>query len=368
MAAGPKARLEYLDSMRGIAAALVVFHHLYQTHPFWGKLVRFTPARLLLNGRSSVIFFFVLSGFALAYGLWERDQPTDYILFVKRRLARIYLPYVSVGVVAIALMVVMKPKLLPDTAITFNEMWSTPISFALAGGHLALFGSSATNSVNTVSWSLVYEIRISLLIPFLCWFASRLVWPFVIVSTAIFALNEITMRHLGLTLVPYSASGVIGNILVTVHFTACFVVGVLLARAAHFRSDWLFKMPKSQKWALVALAVPLIFIFRDEFDTAGSAALIVLALNSRSIQKFLSRPTLLWLGKVSFSLYLTHAIVIQVVVRILHGIVPLYGSLLIALALIFPVTIFVFHFVEAPTLRLSRNLSKRKIIAVDHQA
>jgi peptidoglycan/LPS O-acetylase OafA/YrhL len=364
MATGSKARLEYLDSMRGIAAVLVVFHHLYQTHPFFGTLVRVTPARLLLNGRSSVIFFFVLSGFALAYGLWQRDQPTDYIVFVKRRFARIYLPYFIVGIVAIILMIAIKPKLLSDTAITFNEMWATPITFSIAAGHLALFGSASTNSVNTVSWSLVYEIRISLLIPFLCLLASRSVWLFAIASLTIFSFNELMMYHFGMTLVPDSASGLTANILVTVHFAGCFVVGILLARAAHLQSDWLFEMPKAQKWALVILAVPLLFIFRDEFDTAGSAALIVLALNTEVVQRFLSRPTLLWLGKISFSLYLTHAIVIQVVVRILHGKVPLYGSLLLASALILPVAFAAFYFVEEPTLRISRSIGKKATVPV----
>ena len=356
-------RLEYLDSLRGIAAILVVLHHIYQTAPFWSGFVRFSPFRLLLNGRSSVIFFFVLSGFVLAYGLLRGDQPTRFVKFALRRLARIYVPYLVAGLIAIGAMIVLSPSMLPDTAVTFNEMWQSPIDWKTALGHLGLIGTNEANSINTPSWSLVYELRISLLIPALCFFASRSFCLFLGLSSSAYILNEIVMARLALSPVPYGATGVAENFLFTVHFAAYFVVGLLLAKAATVRADWLYNMQGRQKTVLILIGGPLLFVFRDAAGAIGAAIVIILAINSSAFQTFLRKPILLWLGRISFSLYLTHTIVLQIVVRLLHGYVPLSLSLVATLILIFPIAALFFQFVEMPAIQLSRWIGRREIPA-----
>jgi len=82
-------RLDYLESLRGLAALMVVLHHHYMTAPFLQEVVRFTPLRFLINGRSSVIFFFVLSGFVIVYGILNGSRKFSYPNFVLRRLVRI---------------------------------------------------------------------------------------------------------------------------------------------------------------------------------------------------------------------------------------------------------------------------------------
>jgi peptidoglycan/LPS O-acetylase OafA/YrhL len=351
-------RLEYLDSLRGIAAFLVVLHHVYQTAPFWPNFVRFSPFRLLLNGRSSVIFFFVLSGFVLAYGIWRGDQPVGFVRFVLRRLARIYLPYLVAGGVAIAAMILLRPGVLPDTAVTFNAMWPAPITWPAATGHLLLFGSAEANSVNTPSWSLVYEIRISILIPFLCFVAVRFGQLFFWLSVLAYALVELMMANLGISRVPFEAEAITDNILVSAHFAACFVLGLFIARAAIQRADWLYGMSTSRKALLTTIAVPLLFIFRDDTGAIGSAVLLTLALNTQKFQKFLRIPVLLFLGRISFSLYLTHTIVLQIVVRLLHDHVPLWNSLAVTMLLVIPVATLFYRAVERPALLLSKKIGR----------
>jgi peptidoglycan/LPS O-acetylase OafA/YrhL len=63
-------RITSLDSLRGIAALVVVLYHLCMT--FWETLhgtgiytlLRHQPLLILLQGRSAVILFFVMSGLA----------------------------------------------------------------------------------------------------------------------------------------------------------------------------------------------------------------------------------------------------------------------------------------------------------------
>ena len=205
-------RLEYLDSLRGIAAILVALHHIYQTAPFWPDVVRFSPLRVLLNGRSSVIFFFVLSGFVLAYGLWHGDQRKNYFVFVLRRLARIYIPYLFAGLAAICAMLILQPTELPDTAITFDEMWAFPFTWEAALGHLSLLGSNEAISLNTPSWSLVYETRVSLLIPAFCFFVRKSVYLFSLISLTAYIFVEVALWRLGLSLVQQMIAALGGSI------------------------------------------------------------------------------------------------------------------------------------------------------------
>ena len=352
-------RLDYLDSLRGIAALLVVLHHSYQTAPFWPAIVRFGPARVLLNGRSSVIFFFVLSGFVLAHGLWRGDQSTRFGAFVLRRLARIYIPYVVAALGAVVAMIASGPTMLTDTAITFNEMWSAPFSWPTALAHLSLTGTREAISINPPSWSLVYELRLSLLLPLLCFCAMT--------SARILAflhrgdLRRRRCRHGadGDGPHPYFAAGLVPNILLTAHFAADFIIGVLLAKAALARAAWLFGMSLGRKITVGLAAIVLGLVFNDATASIGSALVMVLALNSPTIQRGLRQPFLLWVGRLSFSLYLTHMIVLQLVVRALHGIVPLRISILIALVSMVPVTILFHKWIEAPSARLSKRIGGR---------
>jgi len=68
-------------------------------------------------------------------------------------------------VIAIACYFLLQPRVLSDTAITFNEMWSQPLRDSTLAQFFLLAGTPAANTVNTVAWSLVYELRISLLLP-----------------------------------------------------------------------------------------------------------------------------------------------------------------------------------------------------------
>ncbi len=65
-----KPRYEILDGLRGIAALMVVLFHIFETYSKG-------PAEQIINhGYLAVDFFFVLSGFVLAWGLLKAyDLP-----------------------------------------------------------------------------------------------------------------------------------------------------------------------------------------------------------------------------------------------------------------------------------------------------
>ena len=86
-------RFRSLDSLRGLAALAVVFHHCLLTLPAsafcrgeiaWWFAV--TPLRLLIDGPGAVLLFFVLSGFVLAASI-DAGQRHDGARFHYGRFA-----------------------------------------------------------------------------------------------------------------------------------------------------------------------------------------------------------------------------------------------------------------------------------------
>lgn len=346
-------RLDYLESLRGLAALLVVLHHHYMTAPVFKEVIRFTPLRLLINGRSSVIFFFVLSGFVIVYGILNGSRKFSYPNFVVRRIVRIYLPYAASGLIAIGCYFALQPKVLSDTAITFNEMWSAPLHQSTIIQFFLLAGTPAANSINTVAWSLVYELRISLLLPFLYLLAVRFPW-----SLWLFVAVELITNRFRQDPVPFHGTDVFSSLDVTVHFVMPFVLGIFLAVWCSRAKIRNLDATPVKAGVLLCVSLILLMIFRDEPASLGAAILMYVAIGWTKFQDFLRWPVLIKLGTISYSLYLTHAIVLQTTVRLFHGVIPLGFSLAISLAASIAFALLFYRFVEKPTHLLSRRIGR----------
>jgi peptidoglycan/LPS O-acetylase OafA/YrhL len=134
-----------LQAGRGIAACLVVLHHIS------GKLVHAQPDAPLFwdgvfdFGWIGVDFFFVLSGFIIAHTLNARPTVQDFLI---RRLIRVYPPFwVAFG--ATLLVAVMLPSL-RGSIQNF-----TPLQWVLGA---ALLPSGFNEPVIGVAWTLHHEV------------------------------------------------------------------------------------------------------------------------------------------------------------------------------------------------------------------
>ena len=95
-------------------------------------------------------------------------------------------------------------------------------------------------------------------------------------------------------------------------------------------------------------------------EAAGATLLVVVFAFWRTVVAFAERPSMQWLGKRSFSLYLVHEpIVVSTAFMLGPGTMSLLLTIAIALPLALVVAQFFFVAVESPNHRLARAVAHR---------
>ena len=175
-------RVGVLDSVRGVAALVVVIHHCLLTQPAFSnfffsnwetaagstteQVMFHTPARIVWAGAEAVTLFYVLSGLVLALP-WVEGRPPRYGGYCIKRICRIYLPYCAAVAGAMVLNVLLRPHAdILGLSRWVNEMtWTNPVTPYVAVDHLLMIGHR--NTVDGVIHTLIWEMRVSLLFPLL---------------------------------------------------------------------------------------------------------------------------------------------------------------------------------------------------------
>src|SRR5665213_2363615 len=107
------ARFHEIDGLRALAVTLVLIHHGVSGAVVPALRVRgwTTLADLIFDaGASGVELFFVLSGVVLLRPYLRREQPLDIMRYFRRRIARLWPPYLvalaGAGVIVLILTLV----------------------------------------------------------------------------------------------------------------------------------------------------------------------------------------------------------------------------------------------------------------------
>jgi peptidoglycan/LPS O-acetylase OafA/YrhL len=281
-------RIEYLDWLRALAAGLVVIGH--------------ARGSLMPGGAVGVSVFFVLSGYLIASILLRDGMMSlpNIAKFIARRLARIYPLYVvQISLVVIVFALFHRDRIgavldaLPGL-LTFTH--DVPEWFGYGFG---------------VLWTLAVEFWFYVTFPFFLWVAiatGRLV-PCILLGIVISIAAKV-----------FAVGGT------TLYFYDQFLVGALCAVA--IKRDL---VPAFLSWPkLLAVCVVAIVLiaeipfsatrdfhwFCQSFGTALVTGIAVLA--GRAQRPTVTMPFLAFLGRISYSTYLVHAVVLDVLFAIWH--------------------------------------------------
>jgi peptidoglycan/LPS O-acetylase OafA/YrhL len=362
-------RIEYLDSLRGAAAMAVVVFHSLIVHPafYYGTdhplvaFLRTWPVRLLWGGHEAVSFFFLLSGFVLALSFLKPRQP-GYARFALRRVIRLYPPYLGAYVITVLLFLASSSYGIGGLAETFNNYWNRPLTVSAALGHALMLTHS--NFINGAAWSLVDEMRVSLVFPLLFIACTRLGF---LVSVILFVVAGIAAGHAAATLTTTTISHhIASSLLGTLAQVPLFVMGIAIAANRARLVSVARGLPAvarvgltigglwlvGQIWATVvgiSIGIPVVGL--------GFAVLLLLVMSSPRLQQACEHPALLWIGQRSYSLYLIHSGVMYFLFYALQRVLPLWAISILVLPCALLAADLVFRACEAPSIAASRRAS-----------
>jgi peptidoglycan/LPS O-acetylase OafA/YrhL len=320
-------RLVALDALRGVAAGIVLVHHVSMTAPgiaaayqstvgvntgsagWWSTL---TPLKFLVAGPEFVLVFFVLSGFVLVRSpLAARAIGTgyDWVAYYPRRIIRLAIPVV-VSVALAAAWILLVPRTGIDVGGSWLKRQDNPdIGLPNLLGEASVIGGSGRPDVNPPLWSLTWEMWFSLLLP-ICvllavatrrlpalWAAAFLALSATGYVTGIEPLMYLPAFGLGALLAANyeSLSTWAARVAARRGGTAIWI-GLTALGPALLVSHWLLRPQLSGLWGDLTLALRV----------PGAVLVVAVVALWPPLQRPLSARPLVWLGTVSFSLYLVH--------------------------------------------------------------
>jgi peptidoglycan/LPS O-acetylase OafA/YrhL/protein involved in polysaccharide export with SLBB domain len=385
-----------LLSLRGFAAVIVLINHglicfkVSNTDVKWSLSALFLDSlplainsvlATITHGTAAVTFFFVHSGFVLGLSLSKIKsaqtsigQFSNLMTFFCRRLFRLQ-PLIIFSILMNAVYFLIQPSrpapflvttwFLNMNLLPVTTSWMDISQFTLKSLAIAIGLSAVPPILNPVLWSMRIEILGSLFLPLFFWIYKRGLVSFLILLGIILQFLMGTHQIVG--------------------FMFCFLAGLLLIgsepRVKHF-------IQLNRMDGIIAVSIAGLMLAQSYspnwLTTTGIEVLfsciIVYALYYGNQKGFFydlcNHPFSKWMGEISYSLYVSHFLILRLVVQCLLYLFPspliaAYGlefnllTALICLILTLPFSYVLYRWIELPFIKWGKYWSGR-IQSVDY--
>ncbi|RIE03775.1 acyltransferase family protein [Cohnella faecalis] len=296
--------------------------------------------------------------------------------YLIRRFCRIYIPYILAFGIGLFLLTSAPKFTSASLADIINNMWTQDLSTSDVLNHVYGIVSFDSRLVNGVIWTLVHEMRISIVFPFVVLLLMNLRWYYSIVAAVILSAVE------ALNFVFHFQKPIEGldiSYFDSLHFLSFFIFGMVLAKHRHQLANKFSQLSRNKKIGLLLLGfvcynysvyplramkelgieLPYQFIFGDYINAVGICIFITAALASRKIGSLLTGRLPIFLGNVSYSLYLYHLVIMLALIHHFLGKISLVSLLGITLVLSLLVAYLGYVLVEKPSIVLGKKLTQR---------
>ncbi len=351
--------LRFLDSARGIASFMVFAMHFFE-QTFIGTSTN-TYISIFINGRDAVSFFFVLSGFVLSYKYLILGKPLDIKKFFVSRVFRLWPGYIAAVLLAVVAIFLI------NNIFTWNQFNET---FVKNASHvyeeILLFRFN--NNFYGAGWTLTIEMIASFIFPFFLVLAIkdvRLIQYLLIVFIVIIGKNFFFSEHFLLGILICSYYPKINNrteIMKSRWFRYRFLfIGLAFVLFSYRYYGQLVHFPTPYTSVVN-------FMGWEDFSFSGLASGIFLVsiIYYQNIQRILNAKILVFLGKISYSLYLVHPSIIAMIHRLIlpyiRGLGPrrllaLEGFM--SLVACIGASVLLYYGLELPFIRLGKRIAAR---------
>lgn len=365
----------YLDSLRGLAAIVVVSTHFleafYPHAVFGGKypqqsslesLFHYPPLSLAVAGNFAVCLFFVLSGFVLTNGHMQ-PQPGSKLFkaMIKRpiRLGGMVAFSVFAGFVLLTCGCFCNSKVseLTGSQPWFSSFWSEPVSLSQFVNDFAFRLFSTSESYNPPMWTILKELK-----------GSYIVFLYLLSRTHLNAIQRATVLAILFLFMRNSlyVGFVIGLIFAELDrlpiidrvrsFPKCMLGTLLFGLLVGMQPYYLDSSPTSS-----GILSVLSRFGTGGFSMTGAILVFGSVLWSAKIQHGLNHRTLRYLGSVSYAMYALHFLLLGSLTSWIYlnlvGVLGHFLAALFAVLATLPVLAVLSHFVTKTIDKRSNALS-----------
>ncbi|AWC20848.1 Acyltransferase family protein [Aminobacter sp. MSH1] len=344
----PNDRLRFtaIEGARAILCFWVFFGHALQASGFvesdlwWPLDVVGTPAQ-------GVVGFTIVSGFVITHLITKAQEPFG--LYIWRRFLRLF------PLMAFCLLAVLAIQLYDPRILAFDKQYAS----AYIVTHATMLHGVLPNEILPASatailgpaWSISLEWQFYLVAPvlILALFSERYAVFAAVVVFALIAAPD-TWELFGRTFTfPH------GAFLPT--SLTFFLIGIVTYRMGeHIRALGALSLP------LCVLTVILVFGVTRSYPLAIWSAVLLAMFNSAALNSFFANRTLVYLGQISYSVYLIHWIVISCLHRwairdhFESGTWAFFLALTVpALLITVSISALTYRFIERPFVRFGKS-------------
>lgn len=312
--------IQEVDHLRAFAATLIVMYHGFQIYA--NNLLTLSGNQtndwiytnnpvlaLLIEGHTAVGLFMVLSGFILAYG--SIDKEINYFNFIKNRFLRIYPLFIFLIITGISIY---------PNQFSFASLLQTIFGFSNHIGALDVVPFSSMN------WAISVEFLFYLVFPFLILFLNNAGYKNLLLLLLTFLLFRLIGLLLGGNPRDFSYWTILGRM-------DQFIIGILLAYV-YKRTNESIAIRKVFKLLLIP-SIVIIFSTLFIFNKLGgwpiisywkivwpiieaiiwSIFILSFIMTFSNYKRTKLSNGLASIGVISYSMYLTHMILIHVVTK-----------------------------------------------------
>ena len=375
-----ESRIKYLDGLRGFAAIIVMFHHLItgfypilytisasslDNQPYFIKMLYSTPICIFYQGHFAVMLFFVISGYVITWNYFNRRNDNYITSSAFRRYFRLTIPALFSCIIAYLILkfglffnieaaqITHSPAL--NSHYNFDADFINMIKFALYDQY---FNFNFATGYNNVLWMMKFLLLGSFLIySFLAIFGKvSKRWILYVILVIFFHNTNYSPFILGMIICDLDVNNILQKI-------NKIIIVLILFVSIYFAS---YTIPISDFYKpLDSDFMKSYFYFSNiSCHTIGAALLIFVISRTPFLMNALSTKIPLYLGKISFSIYLLHMLIICSLSCNLFMLFIEYYSYFMSFFFVSVITIIItiivshifYNYIEVKSVNLSKSL------------
>lgn len=360
----PTGHIPQLDGIRAIAALMVMYFHFFEWHNIEGSFIKNLIQRTSLFGQTGVSLFFLLSGFLITRILLSTKNEPNYFknFYVKRilRIAPLYYFFLLIYYYIMPLIYGGEIAALKDQLIYYTYLQNIFITFSSGIKGPGHFWSLGVEEHFYLFWPLlVYLVNnkklILWLIGLICLsIVSRIILISMNYEVFYFTLTRLDDISFGAMLAVISIQypdliKYFKGKRIIAFSTLFFLIVLLLWYFASGKADFTMQI---LKFVIIGI-IYFIFLGYAVFN------------NNRFIRIFTTKP-LIYLGKISYGLYVYHGLCHSLMLRFLP-LENIYAQFIAFFVISILISILSFELFEKHFLKLKRYFNPKGRIETIHK-